>query len=169
MCSPALSLSKDKKLLLLRWPPSLVRLHHSYSIILLGNVRCSCLTLVPSSYDANHRTMPAGIVRRMCRAMRTSSHDARILRFSGPSHDARGVVRCLEPSCDSTIVRWSGASYDDTRPLSLVDALGRRLANGCTPLPSICAAHWPIDQHRTSLGSSAPKPDMLYYAHNSFA
>ena len=116
-----------------------------------------------------HRTMPAGIARYVCRAMRTSLHDARILRCSGPSHDARGVVRCLKPSCDSTIVRWSGASYDDTRPPSLVDALCRNLANGRTPLPSICAAHWPIDQHRTSLGSSAPKPDMLYYAHNSFS
>ena len=46
---------------------------------------------------------------------------------------------------------------------------GRGLANGCVPMPYICAAHWSIDQYDPRLGSSAPKPDMLYCEYNSFA
>ena len=66
-------------------------------------------------------------------------------------------------------------SYDtlDHRRMTIalpsVDALGRGLANGCVPMPYICAAHWSIDQYDPRLGSSAPKPDMLYCEYNSFA
>ena len=115
------------------------------------------------SYDAS------GIARQEHRTTCTPLHDASVVRRPGPTHDARSNVRRAGPSCDARIVRHAVSLYDDSMPLPWVDALGRCLANGGVPMPYICAAHWPIDQYDPRLGSSAPKSDMLYYEHNSFA